>query len=575
MFDRRWLLSLAFALLAPVVESNPATAGVLDASWIAPTANTDGSSLTDLASYRVYYSTSGSPCPGSTFFQVSSSTSAPAPNQLVSFRLTGLTSGQTYSVSVTAVDAGGLESTCSPPASAVAQLNVSVTPGGTVGFGNVNVGSSATQTFTIQNMRSGTVTGSASVGAPFTIMSGSPFTLVGSGATATVTVRFAPTSSTMSSTNVNFITADGDTVSRLVTGTGVGTTSTLTVAKAGTGSGTVTSSPAGISCGATCSATYTNGTPVTLTAAAATGSTFAGWSGGGCSGIGTCSVTVSTATSVTATFTAPTFALTVTRSGNGGGTVTSSPAGINCGTTCSASYTSGTTVTLTAAPSGGSIFGGWTGSCTGTTSTCTVAMSAARSVTATFSLPSFALTVTKAGTGSGTVTSSPAGIDCGTVCSTSFTSGTMVTLTAVPVGNSLFAGWSGSCTGTTTTCTVSMTAARAATATFNTNPNAFSDNPLVAGTTVIKATHIGELRTAVSAARARNGLPAVTWTDPTLSGGMIKAIHISELRAALNAVYTKLSRTLPSYTDPTIVPGQTASKAAHVQELRNAVSVLP
>jgi hypothetical protein len=120
-----------------------------------------------------------------------------------------------------------------------------------------------------------------------------------------------------------------------------------------------------------------------------------------------------------------------------------------------------------------------------------------------------------------------------------------------------------------------MTAARAATATFNTNPNAFSDNPLVAGSTLIKAAHIGELRTAVSAARARNGLPAVTWTDPTLSGGIIRAIHITELRTALNAVYTRLSRTLPSYTDPTIVPGQTTSKAAHVQELRNAVSVLP
>jgi len=120
-----------------------------------------------------------------------------------------------------------------------------------------------------------------------------------------------------------------------------------------------------------------------------------------------------------------------------------------------------------------------------------------------------------------------------------------------------------------------MTAARAATATFNTNPNAFSDDPLVAGRTVVKAAHVVELRTAVAAARARNGLSAVTWTDPTLSGVGIKAIHLTELRAALNAVYTKLSRTLPSYTDPTIVPGQTKSKAAHVQELRNAVSALP
>jgi len=55
---------------------------------------------------------------------------------------------------------------------------------------------------------------------------------------------------------------------------------------------------------------------------------------------------------------------------------------------------------------------------------------------------------------------------------------------------------------------------------------------------------------------------------------VIKAVHITELRAALNAVYTKLGRTLPSYTDPTLTAG-TSSKAAHVQELRNAVSSLP
>src|SRR3989442_10180284 len=55
-------------------------------------------------------------------------------------------------------------------------------------------------------------------------------------------------------------------------------TFTLTVNKPGAGSGTVTSNPAGISCGATCSAPYNSGTVVTLTAAAAGGSTFTGWS---------------------------------------------------------------------------------------------------------------------------------------------------------------------------------------------------------------------------------------------------------------------------------------------------------
>ena len=66
---------------------------------------------------------------------------------------------------------------------------------------------------------------------------------------------------------------------------GTPTHHTLTVAKAGTGSGTVTSSPAGINCGATCSASFPAATVVTLTAAPAAGSTFAGWSGA-CSGTG-------------------------------------------------------------------------------------------------------------------------------------------------------------------------------------------------------------------------------------------------------------------------------------------------
>src|SRR5437870_4029868 len=81
--------------------------------------------------------------------------------------------------------------------------------------------------------------------------------------------------------------------------------------------------------------------------------------------------------------------------------------------------------------------------------------------------PGFTLTVIKAGTGSGTVTSTPAGINCGTSCSASYPSGTIVTLTATPSTGSTFAGWSGSCTTTSTTCTVTMSGARSVTATFN------------------------------------------------------------------------------------------------------------
>ncbi len=74
----------------------------------------------------------------------------------------------------------------------------------------------------------------------------------------------------------------------------------LNVAKSG--SGTVTSNPAGISCGSDCSYTFTQTSEVTLTAQADADSIFTGWSGGGCSGTGTCQVTMNNDITVTATF---------------------------------------------------------------------------------------------------------------------------------------------------------------------------------------------------------------------------------------------------------------------------------
>jgi alpha-tubulin suppressor-like RCC1 family protein len=77
------------------------------------------------------------------------------------------------------------------------------------------------------------------------------------------------------------------------------------------------------------------------------------------------------------------------------------------------------------------------------------------------------LTVIRAGAGSGTVTSSPAGINCGTDCSETYDSGSTVTLTATPVSGSAFAGWSGCDGATGATCTVTMNTARTVTAAFD------------------------------------------------------------------------------------------------------------
>ena len=183
----------------------------------------------------------------------------------------------------------------------------------------------------------------------------------------------------------------------------------LAVSAAGAGTGTVTSNPAGIACGATCASDFVDGTSVTLTAAAAADSAFAGWSGACTGAATTCTVTMSQARSATATFTLLPVQLTVAKAGAGTGSVTS-PAGIDCGATCQTTVANGTSVTLTAAAAGGSAFAGWSGACTGAATTCTVAMNAAKSATATFTLLPVQLTVSTTGTGSGAVTS-PAGID--------------------------------------------------------------------------------------------------------------------------------------------------------------------
>lgn len=190
------------------------------------------------------------------------------------------------------------------------------------------------------------------------------------------------------------------------------------------GSGGVISNPGGISCGTagtSCSGAFASGTSVTLSAQTPSGYVFKGW-GGACAGTATtCQVQMSATRQVTASFGAvqPT-AYTLSVSVSGTGNVRSSPAGIDCGnssTSCASSFAAGSGVTLTATAPSGQVFSGWSGACSGTSSSCSLPMSGARSVQANFAAAPAPTPAPDSGSG-GT-----GGSNLGSACGTAYTTG--------------------------------------------------------------------------------------------------------------------------------------------------------
>ena len=118
--------------------------------------------------------------------------------------------------------------------------------------------------------------------------------------------------------------------------------------------------------------------------------------------------------------------------------------------------------------------------------------------------------------------------------------------------------------GNTTTATLTVTL----TARFT-----FTDDPLVARNTRIKAVHIIELRTAIDSLRVARGLAPFAWTDRTLVPGVTRArtVHVAELRTALDQAYQTSRQAPPTYTDPALAVGRTTIKKVHLDELRAAV----
>ncbi|KJU84554.1 cell wall/surface repeat-containing protein [Candidatus Magnetobacterium bavaricum] len=350
---------------------------------------------------------------------------------------------------------------------------------------DINDNMAFTATFTLSNSvnvtKSGTGTGT---------VTSSPTDLTWSGNTGKVEFTASTTvtlTATADSPNSYFTGWGGDclsagtnstctitTNSSPKTVTATFTANTLTVTKAGTGTGTVTDDQGKLSWSAsTGTATYPLGTSVTLTATPDSNSYFVGWSGdGSCSGTNsTCMVTMSTAKAVTATFN-PLYTLTITKAGASTGSV-----GVDTGTlswtgsTATAIYKSGTSVTLTATVDNG-YMPNWSGNCSGTGLTCTVAMSAAKNVTVTF-VPGYILTLTKSSGGS-------IGVDSGTLAGSGYTftagypigSSVTITATAETLNNYLLTNLGGDCFWTAKgaskgSCTVTMSQNRLVTAAFS------------------------------------------------------------------------------------------------------------
>lgn len=188
-----------------------------------------------------------------------------------------------------------------------------------------------------------------------------------------------------------------------------------------------------------------------------------------CAGDGTCNVPLNGelgdavgAQNAAANVAVP--SVTVTKVGTG--SVSSGDKLITCGSKCSGTYTLGTAVTLTAQPASNNIFTGWDGACVGTQTTCTINVNDALNVNANFAVApagggggggqtsQFTLSIGRSG--SGTVSSSPAGIDCGKTCSAKVNQATTLSLSATPAAGLRFINWSGACSGTALTCSVTI-----------------------------------------------------------------------------------------------------------------------
>jgi len=330
----------------------PATPSGLSCATASPSQiNVSWNSVTGASDYLVYRCT-GSTCTPSTLVRTQSSTS---------WSNTGLSANTTYRYRVRAQNSGGTSSyssiaTCTTAASNYSLVvNKDGTGSGTVTSNPSGISCGSTCSTNFSYGTSVTLSASAASGSVFTGWSGA------CSGTGTCTVSM--------------------TANRSVTASFTITTYTL----AGTisGSGTVNVNPPNTNYSSNFQRTYNYGTSVTLSATAGTGYAFAGWSGA-CSGTGTCTVSMTDNRSVTASFTITTRTLTVAIPPGCAGRVIVEPPDESYRSDFQLTYDYGTSVTLSPVVTRSEcMFEEWSGDCSGT-GTCTVSMTADRSVTAWF-----------------------------------------------------------------------------------------------------------------------------------------------------------------------------------------------
>ncbi len=326
---------------------------------------------------------------------------------------------------------------------------------------------------------------------------------------------------------------------------------TLTINKQGTGKGTVKCSTEGPF--VPCAAKYPYETELTLLAEAGDESEFIGWSGEACEFFEEeCELMVEEDTTVTATFNLQPQ-LKIEKQGTG-----AEASVVRCYAEagpepCKPRYPRDTDLTLLAEPEAESEFAGWSGACSGVEEECELTIEEDTTVTATFnSTAEHTLTVERTGKGSGTVTSSPGSISCGSVCSDDFLAGTEVTLAATPASGSTFEGFSGACTGTGP-CTVTMSKSRNVTATFDLTPK-----PKFTLTVTKSGAGTGKVRcdggacassyrmgtTVTLAATAASGSAFAGWSGGGCSGSGTCVVTI-EANTAITATFDKAAAPPP------------------------------